>query len=329
MKYLALVFSSLTLVACGGGGSYGDGSGTPGATLNSANQIIAAQDTASTAFMPLLGTQTLTGAKTQDESLLFGMARSQLNKLPGYIADAKAASTLTGVVQNRYINCLYGGTLTVAVYDPDNNGVISAGDTVTVTGNNCMEAEGTVHGTLSFGINSVTGNFGSAFYSAGMVMRFTDFSLANSLFSATANGDLNLSISSNGVHTTSVAISTPYLSVSGSYAGYLRSRTLTSYAAVMNQTPDPVYGYVNSYTLNGYLTSSALGSQTVSFATAAPFVSYGNDYYPSSGALVIIGGGNTAVRLTADTSSQVWLDLDANGDNFYELETLVNWNSLM
>ncbi len=333
MKYLAVVLSSVALVACGGGGggSYNGGPVTATAMLNSANQTVAAQDTISTSFMPLLGTQTLTGARTLDESALFGLARAQLSKLPGYLASASSNANLTGVVQGQIMYCTYAGTLTVNVYDADNNGLVSAGDTVAITGNNCVEPEGTINGTLNFAINSVNGSFGTNSYSAGMTMSFFDFSLTSPLLSATANGSLTLSITANGANTASAAVSTSSLSVSGRYGGFARSRTLSNYSAAMTQAPHAFYGHVNSYTFNGSLTSSALSSGTVTFATATPFVSYGDDYYPSSGALVITGANNTKLQLTVDSSSPlwVWLDLDANSDGIYELETLVNWNTLM
>ncbi len=331
MKYLLPIVSALTLAACGGGGSGGNngGSVTPTAALNSSNQTVAAQDTTSTSFMPLLGTQTLTGARTQDESLLFGVARAQLDKLPGYLAGATSSSALTGAVQGQLLYCTYGGTLSVNVQDADNNGLVSAGDTITISGNNCSEPEGILNGALSFAVNSVNGSFGSNTYSAGMTMAFYDFTLSGPLFSATANGNLTLSMSASGVNTASAAVSTSYLSVSGTYGGFTRSRTLSNYSAAMNQAPHAVYGHVNSYTFNGSMTSSALASGTITFATATPFVTYGTDYYPSSGALVISGASNTRLRLTAQSNSQVWLDLDANGDGIYELETLVSWNTLM
>ena len=46
----------------------------------------------STAFTPVMAAQVLTGARTIDEGILFRVAREQLNKVPAYIAGAKANS---------------------------------------------------------------------------------------------------------------------------------------------------------------------------------------------------------------------------------------------
>lgn len=332
MKSVAIALSAITLAACGGGGGGGDANPvvpTPSAALNSSNQTIAAQDSASTAYLPLLGAQTLTGAQTFDEGVLFNIARKQRDKLPIYLADAKSNSALTGVVQSQTYSCTYGGTVTASVSDTDNNGDVSAGDSVTVTANNCVENEGTLTGSLVFDMNSVTGSFGSSNYSGNLTMTFNGFNVSSSQFSASANGALTLSVTASGVNSVNASVSTPSLSVSGTYAGVTRSRSLTNYSATSTRTPDSTYGYITSYTLNGTLTSSALGSQAISFATTAPFVSFSSDYYPSNGVMIISGAANSKVKVSALSNSQVKLELDANGDDAYEGSTMLDWNTLM
>jgi hypothetical protein len=331
MKTLVIALSSVIMVACGGGGGGGTTLplATPSAALNSANQTIAAQDTASTGYLPLMGAQTLTGAQTFDESVLFSIARDQLNKLPSYLADAKTHSTLTGAVQSQTYPCTNGGTVTASVSDADNNGVVSAGDSVTITGNNCVEQEGTLTGSIAFGINNVTGTFGSTSYSASITMTFNGFNVSSSQFSANANGSLSLSASESGVNNISTSVFTSSLSVTGAYAGVTRSRTLTNYTATSARTPNSTFGLVTSYTINGTLTSSALSSQSISFATTTPFVSLSSDYYPSSGVMVISGAANSKVKVSAQSNSQVKLELDANGDDAYEGSTMLDWNTLM
>ncbi len=327
---LALTFCAVAaLAACGGGGGSGPDPTVPTATLNSANQTIAAQDTSSSAYLPLMGAQTLTGAQTLDESVLFVVARNQLDKLPGYIASAKANSTLTGVVQSQTMACRFGGTLTASASDVDNNGELSSGDSVSITANNCVEAEGTLTGSLSFGVNRFSGTFGSNNFNGDFTMTFSGFNVSASQFSAGANGALTLVLSASGANTLSASVSTSSLAVSGTYAGVTRSRTLANYSATSSRTPDASYGYLTRYTLSGTVSSSALSSQAVSFATTTPFVSRPSDAYPSSGTMLITGAANTKVRVTAQSASQVKLELDANGDDVYELSTTLNWNTLM
>jgi hypothetical protein len=329
MKYFSALLSTFALVACGGGGGSTATPVTPTAVLNSSNQNYAAQDTASASFMPLMGAQTLTGAQTKDESVLFAFARNQMTKLPAYLTAVKAASTLTGAVQSQTVFCTLGGTLTLSGSDADNNNVVSVGDSVTISGNNCVEPEGTLNGDLSFAINSVSGNFGSNSYGAGMTMTFSNFTVSSAQFAASANGSLTLSINVTGVNIFSAGVSTPSLTVSGTYSGVTRTRTLADYSATMTQAPDVTYGYVTSTTVSGSLTSSALSSQRIAFATPTPFVTRSTDSYPSTGVLVISGASNTKLKLTALSNTQVLQELDANGDGTYESNTTVNWNTLM
>lgn len=317
------------LAACGGGGGGQTPTVAQTAALNSANQNVAAQDAASTSSMPLLSAQTLTGAQVTDESVLFSLARAQLDKLPTYLAQAKVNSALTGAVQSQTMACRFGGSLTASVTDADNNGVVSAGDSVTITGNNCIEPEGTLTGSLSFAVNSVIGTFGASSYSGSLTMTFNGFSVTSSQFSANANGALTVSVTANGLNTGSLTVSATSLSVAGTYAGITRSRTLANYSATSTRSPNSTYGYITSYTMSGTLTSSALSSQAISFATSTPFVSRSSDYYPSSGVMVITGAANSKVKLTALSATQVKQELDANGDDIYEASVTVAWNTLM
>lgn len=345
MKLFAVVFSTSVLVACGGGGggdaSSGGASGStttgattnvaPVATLNSSNQNFAAQDAASTAFMPLSGAQTLTGAQTTDESVLFSIARDQMDKLPTYMADAKANSTLTGVVQSQTVSCQSGGSLTVSVNDADNNGILSAGDNLTIVSNSCVLSSGTVTGSLGFVINTLSNyqSSSSTNYSLGVTMNYGKFTVTSSGLVASIDGSLSLAASASGVNTLRETISTPSLIISGSYGGVTRSRSLTSYSSTATRTPDATYNYLTSYSINGTVTSSALSTQSISFVTSTPFVRRPADAYPSSGVMVITGASNSKLRITTLNNTQVRQDLDANGDDIYESTSTVFWNSLM
>lgn len=156
------LLSSTLLAACGSGGD-GGAPATPvtSASLNAANQTIAAQEATSTAFLPLFSAQTLVGAQAADESVLFRLTRQQLAKLPAYWRQATAASTVTGVVQTDSYSCSFSGSVTVSVSDADNNNLVSAGDSATITGANCAEPEGTFTGELGLAITSLSGVYDS------------------------------------------------------------------------------------------------------------------------------------------------------------------------
>ena len=336
MKFsCSLITASLVLAgllsACGGGG--GGSAAAPAATpaaLASGNMTVAAQDTAAGAFMPISSSQTLTGAQVTDESMLFGIARDQLDKLPIYTANAAANSTLAGAVTSQTVACTPGtGSLTVSVSVANSNGVPSAGDSVTITSNSCNFGSGPLSGSLTFTINALSGTYPTAPYNASFTMAFGNFTVTGSQISASVNGSLSLSLNVTGTHAYTSSISTPSLTVSGTYGGATRTRTLSNYAATSTQVPDATYTYLTSLTINGSLTSTALNSQTISYATTSPFVVRGTDHYPTSGVMVITGASNSKLRVTALNNVQVTEELDANGDGTYEVgPTTVNWNTL-
>lgn len=234
-----------------------------------------------------------------------------------------------GVSQSQSVPCSNGGSLTASVNVANGNGTISAGDSVSITSNGCVEAFGSISGSLSFVIGSLSGTFASTNYSAAISMNFANFSITSPQLSALVDGSLNYALAVTGVNARTATVSTPSLMVSGTYGGVTRSRSLTNYSATLTRTSDPTYVYVTTYVVNGFLTSSSLSSQAIGFNTGTPIVTRYTDYYPSSGVLVITGANNSKIRLTALSNLVVREELDANGDGIYETSTTVNWNTLM
>ena len=335
MKSLPL---SLTLMlgglisACGGGGGSGGSVGTaplPTAELTQANQVVVAQEAASTAFMPLLAAQTLTGAQVTDEAVVFSLARDQLQKLPSYMALAKSNSRLIGVIPNETVSCDVSGSMTVSASDPDNDGVVSAGDRVTVTSNNCVMAQGALAGTLNFEFSSLTGALNSNNYNASVTLEFDQFSITSAALSATVNGSLTMSIAMTGPNSSSESMSTPTLSMTGTYAGQVRTRSLSNYTATATTSPDATYGSLTQYDISGVVTSSALSSNAIAFATSTVLVRRNLDFYPYTGVISVTGANKSSIRMTALSASQVKQELDADGDGTYEANITVAWNSLI
>jgi hypothetical protein len=325
------LLSSLLLAACGGGGGGGGAPAAPAAraSLDASNQVVAAQEATSTAFLPMLSTQTLVGAQTADESVLFQVTRQQLGKLPGYWRQASTSSTLTGVVQTDTYNCTFGGTTTVSVSDTDNNGMVSAGDSATITGNNCTEAEGTLSGALGLSITSLSGDYESTSYGAAIALTFNNLTVTNAQFSASLNGSLTLSDSANGLNSRNQTFAASTLTVSATYAGVVRSRSLASYSATITRVPDAASTYLDRYSASGVVTSSALSSLSVTFATTSDFVTRAGDVYPYTGAMTITGASNSQLSLTALSNSQLTQKLDADGNGTFESSSTVNWNTLL
>lgn len=322
---LASLFSG-----CGGGG--GGSAAAPAASpaaLTSGNMTAAAQVAVAAAFLPIESSQELTGVQTITESKLFSFARAQMGKLPAYMANAAANSSSTGVVASLTVNCTISGSMTVTVNDMDSDGVPSAGDSVSITFNNCVESDGTLSGSIIFVINAISGTSDTYPYSEDVTVTYGNYTLTNAQSSASINGSMKLSVSRTDQYAFTASVSTPSLTVSASYGGVTRSLTISDYSATTTRTPDPTYVYLTSHTITGSVTSSALNSQTISFTTPTGFVDRGTDVYPSTGVMAVTGASNSKLRITAISNTEVTEELDADGDGIYEVgPTTVNWNTL-
>ena len=332
LKNLATSISAVVLVACGGGG--GDNGNpsppiTPGAAINSMTQDVAAQEVTSTAFLPLLTSDLLIGAETTDERVLYAFANMQLARLTSYLRNGRAGKTLTGVVQTESVNCTLGGTLTVSSDTANVNGVAAAGDSATMTGNNCKEMGGAINGTLRIVINSLSGDLDSTQYNASLAMSFEALSVQNQQYSASMNGPLTLMIAATGANQSTHTFTTPSLAVSATYANQTRTRTMTQFQATASRTSDPLYAYVTSYQMSGAVSSSALSSQVLSFDSTSPFVVRSIDPYPSSGVMRVRGGADSQLRLTTLSNTQVRQELDAGGDGTFEESKTISWAALI
>ena len=320
------------LGACGGtGGSDAPPPPPPTATLTSANMDIAAQDAVSAAFTPVMAAQMLTGAQVTDERVLFSWAFAQMDQLPSYMASAAIHRSLAGVSTTETFPCSLSGTLAVTINDADNNDVVSAGDSLAIAANNCAESSGTLSGSLTFAINSLSGGpFMSNAYSAGLTLTFANFTVTGPQFSASANGTLSMSLDVAGQYAYTSAVSTPSLTVSGTYGNVTRTRTLASYSATTTRAPNATATYQTSHSVSGSLSSTALGSQTIAFSTPAAFVTLGADNYPSWGEVLITGAQGAKLRVKAISNTQVTEELDADGNGAYEVGPItVAWSTLI
>ncbi len=322
------------LSACGGGGGSGGGGGggpaaVGSATLTSANQHVAAQDSLSASFLPLSGPQFLTGAQSTDETLMFRVARKQVGKLSAYFAAARAGATVAGAIASETEPCSFGGSATLSVADADASNSLSTGDRVSISFAGCTEADGTINGGLSFTINTLSGDYLNSFlYSMGIDMSFSNFTVASGGFSGSVSGDMELSVASTAENAFTDTITATALTVSGTYSGVTRTRTLANFSATETRAPSGV-SFTTRHVFSGTLTSSTLSNQSISFTTPTAFVVNGNQTYPSTGVMLITGANNGKLRVTAISNTQVTEELDAAGDGTYETSTTVLWSSLL
>ena len=331
---------AINLAACGGGGGGSStASNTPAggtippaslAALSTSNQTVASQDVASTAIGLFSTSQYALGAVGSNEYSLYNTAFTHLNQLAVYMADAQANATATGAVQSVSRNCSYGGSFTASATDADNSQTVSTGDSIGINFSSCNEGSGAVTGALSFHIDSLNGTYGSSPSNVSVTMTFGNLGVNAAAYSGAINGSITVAGARTGTNALSQTLSTNSLSVSATYGNVTRSRTLTGYSATETRTPDATYTYLSRYSVAGTLTSTGFaGTKAVSFSTPTMFIRRATEAYPYSGALLMSGASNTALRMTALSNAVVQLDLDANGDGTYESTSTVGWNTLL
>lgn len=76
------------------------------------------------------------------------------------------------------------------------------------------------------------------------------------------------------------------------------------------------------------LSLSGFGNQLVVLTTTSPWLTRNGATYPYSGQMLIAGQTGSKIRITAVSSSNVRLELDATGDGVYEESKVVTWASL-
>lgn len=335
-RTLTMALVAAALSGCGGGGGGGGSSSTntgttvaPAALLSASNQNAASQDVASSLTV-LSSTETIVGAATTNEATLYATAFGYLDNLQTYVTNAHTQASTTGAVASQSYSCPSGGSYTATVIDADNSGTVSANDTLSLSFSNCQTTDGTLNGGLGFSIITLSGSYPGTAYSLDVNMTFSSLSLNVAAYSASLDGNIRLTANKTGTNAFTQTISSNSITGSATYAGVTRSRTLIGYSATESRTPNATYTYLSSIGIQGTLNSTGFGSlQSVTFSTPTTLVRRGTDSYPYTGAILISGASNTALRLTALSNSQVQEDLDANGDGAFESSSVVNWNTLI
>jgi len=343
--------------ACGGGGD--DGTPVPqGPTLvriSAANQdTVARASTASIVVftgVPAFASSPSPGlakaARAEGASALSGHGGlAQLVLRAVDFGARQTASPPTGMARplaqyQQTEPCLVSGTMTVAWDDKDNNGNITAGDTVSAMFNQCDDGDGqTVNGGMGLAIATYT-ETQTALDITGSAT-FQSLAMLDAGESFTLNGgaafQFNVTITAGGIDmlgSFTVANSgltavkqggTTGLSDTFSYrAGF--GVSVRDFAATAQGVPSS-----EVITASGDFGSQALGGD-LRLSTTTPFKSVftdpEGDIFPTEGQLLVNGGDGTRLRLTATLTAQVQMDMSDDSDADWEYSKMVDWPWLL
>jgi hypothetical protein len=339
------------LVGCGGGGGGGEPIVRP-VEITLANR----DNVAHSAAITMVGVGDALGGVTPSSAVGPGSTAQSLGRR-GHAVSALVPATLQYTLQQMLVasrlrqqlvadgmkhalavmgpetsGCSYGGSTTLTADDMDNNGMLNAGDTVTMVFNGCRELpDARMDGITEMVMTSVSaGQLGSF----GARLTMNALSLAGPEHTVTLNGVLlfDYAQTSATVERSTVTVEStlsvqvqggPVLDTVSMQPGY-REAAVYDTAAVPPEGGLPgrasvmVDGTVFSSNLNG----------TFTISTTQALVAYDIDPFPRAGT-VLVQGARGALRMTALSSSQVLLELDADSNGQYENSSTVAWTWLI
>jgi hypothetical protein len=306
ISYLILTF---IVIACGGGGSDSfsppDISNTPVALSESnQNDVI---DTSSTSTTLTTGSGSIITGVVIESGAGFNPVDFVSGKLLDYVFQGKAdASTLPlGVEFNESVNCDSGSmTISGTVSDP-NADQLSAGDTFTLSFNNCVDGGTTVTGSVSASVSSGTvvplcNPFCDNFQ---MTINFNNLSVTDSGTTASIHGGFNMTHADS---TDTVSGSSLYLIATGSEAAHLTNFNISTVTS----------GSLKTSTVSLTVASTQIdGLINIETADGDPLLQYTYESHPHAGTLIITGKDNSSLTIEHLSSASVQVTLDADGDS--------------
>ncbi|MBB2485757.1 hypothetical protein H5407_11055 [Mitsuaria sp. WAJ17] len=328
---LSLLTTALLLSACGGGG----GSAGPDvqplrqplAITSSNYQMAAAQGVGAGTYMMSAGAGNVLGVDAQALPQPLWIAQQQAQRLAERFKQAQGTAVVLGATTTVMQNCRLGGSVEVTVNDANGNQILDSGDSMAIKASGCRESEGTLDGTMDYALKSVTGSFGSSQYSATIAVKLGNLRVANAGGTMTGQGEFQMTVAATGVGSTSVAMSIPSFSTSGTAAGSSFQSTITGFNLNVSTTPSGS-GYRSTLTYGGTVNSTALESRDITVSTPVALVKESSLSYPSSGQVLVKGAGGSQVRVTVQGGGKALVELDANGDNVFETSITKNWADL-
>ncbi|BDT66332.1 hypothetical protein os1_04910 [Comamonadaceae bacterium OS-1] len=336
MAVTRFILGSLTLaalVACGGGGGGGNSGAAAGGgsvvvdapavvtplALTSSNYLAASQEVLVATDAVQTSSVLVTGVQTANPRAGFQFTQAQLAKLPAWVRDAPA--TVTGAIVSRSVACTHSGSLAISVQDQGQLNVLDKGDVIAVTANNCNEDGSFITGTFSMAVTAATS---ASIYTVNTT--FSNLTTVSAAVTTILNGGvtMGLNVSSNTEYTATLQSNPSLAFTSTNFGGSPFSSTLSNF----NATVHGYSGYVATSIDSCSLVNSNLGTLPVTCSTPQAFTRVAVDDYPSVGQMLIKGANGSKVRVTAQNYQTVLIELDANGDDIYELAVSKLWGDL-
>jgi hypothetical protein len=331
LSILAAASTLALLSACGGGdGGTSHTVGPTGLNITPANQDAVTHATVTgglavsniqTATNAAGGGQQPTSVAGRVHSLSALMQRTLAASVKSRMSIQSASAHPAALADTQA--CGVSGSLTTTFDDRDSNGLLSAGDGLSVQFNDCRDSATSLYnGKAVITLTTVP--------SASQITASADFQNVSSVQGASTSAiDGSLVVAetdSDTESTTSLTVGTGALTITLASPGYSDVVTLSSGTRI---TVDQQFAAGRTaLTYDGVLQAQSVPGGGVTLTTVSPIVQLDADAYPSSGVLKA-KGQHGALLLTVLNATTVQEQLDADDDGTYESTTTVAWSTLM
>jgi hypothetical protein len=332
----AAVMSVLALTACGGGGDGGPAPEKATIALTATNRdTVAHAVVAGVESFATLGSVPVTATASSGAIQVSGggpigaivgrVIVATRDRMQALAARERAAT----VYPPETMPCSVSGTWTGTVDDHDDSGTLTVGDKITVSFADCVDFDDVV----------MNGAFDTLFTSAtsetsyGGTITTTNLSQSTSMHTITLNGAIafNHNGGTTGTETytakgdvvVDVQTHLPFSDTVTLLSGYVEKDSYDLEAL----PPEGGSPGRLAFTASGSLRSAKAGG-VVTVTTPTPVVVYALDTYPRSG-VVQARGSTGMMQLTAQSQTNVLLELDADDNGQYESTETVTWEWLL
>ena len=330
LSILAIASSLALLSACGGSdGGESHTVGPTGLDITAANKDAITRSTI-TGGLAVSNIQTATNAAgtgqqptsvaTRAHSLAALAQRALAAGVTSRMAVASASVHPAALADTEA--CAVSGSLTTTFDDRDGNGLLSAGDVLSVQFNQCRDSATSLYNGKAVITLTTTPN-------ASQITASADFQNVSSVqggLTSAIDGTLVVAeTDSDTDSTTSLTVGDTALAITVGSTNYNDVVTFSSGTRITVDQQFSAERTALSY--DGVVQAQSVPGGAVTLTTVSPIVQLDADAYPSSGVLKAKGAHGTLL-LTALSAASLQEQLDADDDGTYESTTTVAWSAL-
>lgn len=319
LKILITTCASLTLAACGGGGSGDAPAQDP--IVSSGDPVAITLDNA----QPIAGK--VAGVALGDGvfGALSGVDLPVISGLTGVVVDGAAKivnSSQMEATSSALQDCAENGTVDVDV-TVTNPFQPTLGDVYAFQFAACDDGVGVVtDGGMILTITDLDGDFASGEFLLGVTAELSAFSVTGERGTTGAQGTVGVVIDTRTPPVTTITVSTSGLATTSD--GTAEAVTALTVTTSEDESAFPTAVSVDT---SFAISSPSIGGE-VAVSTSVTLQASG-DSYPYVGELRITGAGNSVIVLIALGPDRVRLEIDVDGDGAFDGDAEMTWDELL